>query len=111
MPGSAFFTNLDTRPLPDATMTIILGRLLPVPTSPNAVGRALLDAMGDGVVSVASARLAGVRDVVELKGTHRGLIRNVSPTDAVRTRLGRAPKGAVPPAIPVIVDRLLRPAE
>jgi len=111
MPGSAFFTDLDARPLPEVAMTIILGRLLPVPSSPNAVGRALLDAMGDGVVSVASARLAGVRDVVELKGTHRGLIRSVSPADAVRTKFGRAPKGAVPPAIPVIVDRLLRPVE
>ena len=109
MPGSAFFAGLDARPLPDAAMTIILGRLLPVPASPNAVRRALLDAMGDGVVSVASARLTGVSDVVELLGTHRGLVRNVSPTDAVRTRLGRAPKGPVPPAIPVILDRLLRP--
>lgn len=111
MPGSAFFADLDARPLPDAAMTIILGRLLPLPASSNAVGRALLDAMGDGVVSVASARLAGVSDVVELTGTHRGLVRNVSPTDAVRTRLGRPAKGAVPPAVPVIVDRLLRPVK
>lgn len=111
MPGSPFFTDLETRPLPEVAMTIILGRLLPLPPERNTVGRAILDAMGDGVVSVASARLAGVRDVVELCATHRGLVRNVSPTDAVRTRLGRAAKGPVPPAIPVILDRLLRRAD
>lgn len=111
MPGSAFFTELETRPLPQAAMTIILGRLLPMPAERHSVGRALLDAVGDGVVSVASARLAGVADVVELRGNHRGLIRNVSPADAVRTRLGRAARGPTPPAIPVILDRLLRPVE
>ena len=57
--------------------------------------QSLSDGVGDGVVSIESARLAGVDDFVTVEGNHLSMIRNVT---ASSTRL--------PPAIPIVLDRL-----
>jgi hypothetical protein len=73
-------------------MTVIMGRWLRGGSAPS-VGRALLESLGDGVVSLASARLAGVDDSVEVAGNHRTMLRGVAG-------MGNAT------AIPVILERL-----
>lgn len=118
-PGSAYLSDLNARPLPeDVQMTIIAGRLLnrdaglSAPAAELAAemaAEAASDAaqgearraraaametwLGDGLISLESAILPGVRDVVVLPGNHRSLL--------VKRRGDHAP-----PAIPVIVDRL-----
>ena len=50
---------------------------------------------GDGTVSLESTRLAGVKDHVVVEGNHMSMIRNV-----------RVVSPRVPPAVPLILDRL-----
>lgn len=118
LPESDFLRRLNARPHPDGTAyTIVAGRVSPVsqdevqgmldrlqrlagddaPVGLNGVSRALqamVDGLGDGIVSISSARLEGVTDVVIAETDHLGLIVNVFPSD--RT----------PPAIPIVLDRL-----
>lgn len=111
LPGSDFIRELNARPHPDhVAITIIAGRASPVAKAeidallerlPNANGelrsslREVVDGVGDGCVSIASTRLAGVRDHVVVMGNHLTMLRQVAP--------GFPP---VPPAVPVILDRL-----
>ena len=67
------------------------------PVGLSGVSRALqamVNGLGDGIVSINSARLEGVTDIVTVEADHIGLIANVIPSD--RT----------PPAIPIVLDRL-----
>ncbi len=122
-PDSIFLRRLNARPLPtDVQTTIIAGRSSPVPSAKiddlrrhwrqdapeglrssleavAAVLTSVVDGEGDGAVSVASARLSGVEDFVVLPGNHTSLIWAPSGSDEV------------PPAIPVIVERLGRSGE
>ena len=94
-------------------MTIIAGELSPVNRSninrfqkqlPAEIGDAvdkltdgleeLSNGVGDGVVSVESTRLKGVADHVIVKGNHLTMIRSVFS------------KERVPPAVPIVLDRL-----
>lgn len=96
LPGSGYLKELNGRGLPGCAMTVILGRWVGgAGTWRASVGRALLESLGDGVVSVASARLAGVADTVEIAGNHRTMLRSVAG-------MGTAT------AIPVILERLRR---
>ena len=61
--------------------------------------------LGDGVVSMSSAVLDGVEDVVILEANHRGLVRNVELGEAIRKAGGLKAAGE-PPAIAVVLDRL-----
>lgn len=108
LPGSAYLRELGARSLPRCPMTVIFGRWWPGVTSPRSFGRGLIDAFGDGVVSVASARLSGVEDHVELAGNHRTMLRRLTPKDVLRARRGLPPDSPLPPAIPVILERLGR---
>ena len=54
------------------------------------------DGLGDGLVTVESTRLEGV-DQVTVPGTHLSMIRNIL-----------AGSDRVPPAVPVIVEKLTR---
>jgi pimeloyl-ACP methyl ester carboxylesterase len=124
LPDSPFLTALNARPLPEGvTITIIAGDLSPVSaeaisritsqlTTRSAeelgqdverIGTALNNVargLGDGVVSLESTRLEGVTDHVVVPANHLTMIRNIT------TRSDR-----VPPAIPIILDRLqLTPA-
>jgi len=118
LPESEFLRRLNDRPHPEGTAyTIVAGRVSPVsreqvqrmldrlqrlagddaPVGLSGVSRALqamVNGLGDGVVSINSARLEGVTDVVTAEANHMGLIVNIFPSD--RT----------PPAIPVVLDRL-----
>jgi pimeloyl-ACP methyl ester carboxylesterase len=107
LPGSAFLTRLNARPLPrDTQMFVIAGEIgqsqwdelerllqehageLPQPL------RQAREQIGDGLVSVTSAHLPGV-PMVRVPGNHLSIIRNVSESS---TRM--------PPAIPVILQWL-----
>jgi hypothetical protein len=118
-PGSAYLAELNARPLPaGVALTIIAGRSLggdsdltraPSERAEAMQAAAIRDAggaalapecsaaaggwLGDGLVTLDSAMLLGVHDVVVLPGGHRSLL------------LKRRP-GEVPPAIPVILERL-----
>ncbi len=119
-PGSDFLTELNSRPLPAAgRMLVIAGVLNPfelgetvailreaseaevsVPksmlpqTASDSLVEKMVDQVGDGLVSVESARLSGV-PLVQVHGTHVTIIRNLG-SDTFR----------VPPAIPVILAEL-----
>ena len=120
-PGSDFLQALNARPHPaGVTLTIIAGVASPLAkeklallaanaaAEPDAAKRGLLEKFqnamtevaagaGDGCVSVSSAKLEGVSDFVTVAGTHLSTVRNVlaSSTD-------------VPPAVPLILERLAK---
>jgi len=128
LPGSAYLADLNARPLPeDVEITIIAGRASPVEARAmrgwlNAplVRRVLgpeqaedllaeaseaIDVLGDGLVSLESARLAGVDDFVVVEGNHRSILRRVPALEAVGVE-----KRDEPPAIAIVLDRLPEPA-
>ncbi len=130
LPGSEFLTDLNARPAPTGVeVTVIAGRLAPVTNkdlkwiAESVVVRQLLgreDAVaiaagitdlssqvGDGVVPVSSARLAGVADTVYVEANHRSMLRTVDVLKRARAMVGV--ESSEPPAIAVIVDRLTRP--
>ena len=128
-PGSDFLNKLNERPLPTgARWTIIVGRVASSDQiralGDNKLSRAMgldddLDELvgmlvpisedfGDGVVPESSALLPGVEDSVILEGNHRSLLRTVKLEQAIRGALGEETR-TTPPAIPVIIDRLLEP--
>jgi pimeloyl-ACP methyl ester carboxylesterase len=109
MPGSPFLQRLNARPNPPRTQLLTIAGIIGKPQlaalqklSAEQFGQPLpsLDdaaaTWGDGLVSVASARLDGV-PLIEVSGTHLSMIRNVS-RDSQR----------VPPAVPVILRLLAR---
>ncbi|MHC4107686.1 MAG: hypothetical protein ACYSTY_06335, partial [Planctomycetota bacterium] len=129
LPGSVFLTRLNARPLATHTRhTSVAGHVSPVDeeqlkemleqgkaladrddvpgwvrTLSKSLNSGLLGAavrkLGDGTVSIDSAKLEGVEDFVVIAADHIGMIVNVAPSD--RT----------PPAIPIILDRLEADAE
>ena len=56
--------------------------------------QAMVSGLGDGIVSTESTHLKGVDDFVSVSADHIGLIVNAFPSDDV------------PPAIPIVVERL-----
>ncbi len=134
MPGSAYLTDLNARPLPEgAPITLVIGRLAPIadedlawvarsPLVRELLGeaearrlvawvRSVSTELGDGVVPAPSAELPGVTDIVYVEANHRGMVTTIPIEQQVRGLVG-APVQATPPAIPIILDRLARrPAE
>jgi len=53
-----------------------------------------IDGLGDGCVTLDSAKLQGVEDVVVVKANHVGMLLRIGPSKAT------------PPAIPIVLDRL-----
>jgi pimeloyl-ACP methyl ester carboxylesterase len=114
IPGSDYLRRLNGRELPEHTrITIIAARAIPVgrddlvdaasATEPllgkgerlwSTVER-LVDGIGDGVVTIESARIDGVDDFVVVDGNHMSMIHNL-----------RQSSERVPPAIPIIIERL-----
>ncbi len=117
LPDSDFLRRLNHRPHPSPTVyTIVAGRVSPV--SPEEVDalikrldritgagtdngdrvssmlQSMVRGVGDGVVSIESARLNGIADVVTVEADHLSMIVNVFPSQ--RT----------PPAIPIVLERL-----
>lgn len=122
VPDSEFLRTLNGRPsLRGVTLTIVagvaspitadqLGALVPMePPAPEIAAEdnlaaqcrealeSLAEGVGDGCVSVDSAKLAGVTDFITVKGTHLSAVRNVleSSTD-------------IPPAVPLVLERLAK---
>lgn len=120
-PGSEFLQRLNERPHPaNVRMLVVAGLMSPqkkqaievlarnpeqkLPDAARDVTRrlaegliAMAEQVGDGLVSVQSARLPGV-PLITVQGTHLSMIRNL-----------RAGSQRVPPAIPIIVEQLNRP--
>jgi pimeloyl-ACP methyl ester carboxylesterase len=120
LPGSLFLTELNARPHPEGVdMLIIAG--VTSPWSEDDINRwigdllqkvsddkqkwvdelgrnmiALTHGLGDGLVTVESTRLDGVPHQT-VDGTHLSMIRNIT-SDSSR----------LPPAVPIIVERLKR---
>jgi pimeloyl-ACP methyl ester carboxylesterase len=129
-PGSAFLTDLNARPAPrDLPITIIIGALgddcrsriaetLDTEFARRMLGdeaarlRGAVDAaahtLGDGCVPAASTALPGVSDVVQVDADHRSMICRVEALEVARGWIGK--ERGVPPAIPVILNRLSGPA-
>ena len=128
IPGSDFLRDLNARPPADhVAHTIIAARIVPV-TGDHVdrlrgedgedvedagwwrrrwrairIGTAklverLVTGMGDGLVTLDSAGLEGIEDVVEVEGNHASLLSRVAPFGTKD-----------PPAIPIILDRLGSP--
>ncbi len=119
LPGSSFLRTLNARPHPAGVhYTSIAGIASPISEAKirqwdrqakgylskqgQAMALALRGALaglvrgvGDGCVSLASTRLAGVTDHVTVEANHRTLLRQVGPFGE-----------EVPVAIPIILDRL-----
>lgn len=116
-PGSDFLEELNSRPLPDAgRMLVIAGIMSPVdkievegflrglrasvpdrvqpPQGLESTINNMIDEVGDGLVSVESARLPGI-PLVQVQGTHLTIIRNLGKNSA-----------RIPPAVPVIQGEL-----
>ncbi len=118
-PGSNFLEDLNGRPLPrDVKLTIIAGVASPVTpetlaelarvnrNEPDIAKRSTMeqfrqsltevaDGVGDGCVSVVSAKLDGVTDFITVPGTHLSMIRNVL-----------AGSNRIPPAVPLVLERI-----
>ena len=116
-PGSEFLTELNCRPLPRVGRMLVIAGIMspfepsealaflhglrgvvPEPVQPPPglellVGK-IIGQLGDGLVSVESARLPGV-PLVQVQGTHVTIIRNLGGESS-----------RVPPAIPVILREL-----
>ncbi len=122
VPDSEFLRTLNGRPsLRGVTLTIIAGIASPITTdqlgvldpppapAPEVAAKddmaaqcraaleSLAEGVGDGCVSVDSAKLTGVTDFVTVQGTHLSTVRNVleSSTD-------------IPPAVPLVLERLAK---
>jgi pimeloyl-ACP methyl ester carboxylesterase len=118
IPKSEFLLRLNNRSMPKhVRMTIVAGRASPLKAGQidtfkkmmavrfadhadkiDALGAAVADlaeGLGDGVVSLESAKLEGVEDFVMVDGNHVSMIRRYITSN-----------GPVPPAVPVVMDRL-----
>lgn len=119
LPGSRFLTELNSRPHPREVDTLIIAGIsapwsdsdikgwldsaaqkMPGDRSREieAVGRYMLSmthGLGDGLVTVESTRLPGVPHLT-VSGTHLSMIRNITQNSQ-----------RVPPAVPIIVKRLM----
>lgn len=120
LPGSDFLRRLNDRPGPRHTeYTIVAGRMSPIgedelqglvewiESAAEAAGydasgaehlRGLVAAavrgLGDGIVSIESARLDGVDDTVIVEANHLGMVVNVFESEST------------PPAIPIVLERI-----
>jgi pimeloyl-ACP methyl ester carboxylesterase len=65
--------------------------------------------LGDGVVCIDSAQSECIEDVVEVPANHRTMIRNFDVVVGVKRAMGDT--AAVPPAIPIILERLARQSD
>jgi pimeloyl-ACP methyl ester carboxylesterase len=90
IPGSCFLIRLNQRALPrEVKIQIIAGMIFPGPEDAH-----LKNILGDGLVSVNTARLQQV-PLIRVAGNHFTMIRNLTRTSQ-----------RIPPAIPVVLNML-----
>lgn len=130
-PDSPFLADLNARPLPEhVAITTVVGQISEVDVADfdairlTVLGREVLssegvqkmsekvgyslDQLGDGVVPIESARLEGVDDAPMVPAAHRSMIATLDAEQKLRVWLGKPERE--PPAIPIVLDRLARPA-
>ncbi len=131
LPGSAYLTRLNARPLPQGVeITTIVGEVAAAQGPElawvhesrvlrkllgdrrmaelvDAVDQVLTE-LGDGVVTARSARLAGVDDAPVVAASHRGMLLAISAEKRMREAL--TGEDQPPPAIEIILDRLGHPS-
>jgi len=90
IPGSRFLTRLNRRPLPEAMQIQVIAGMM----FPGSDVSSVKNSLGDGLVSVNTARLDHV-PLIRVSGNHFSMIRNLTRSS---TRM--------PPAIPVILALL-----
>ncbi len=129
MPGSAYLRDLTSRPLPEGVaMTAVIARVPEiqppdvsglteswlvrriageedVESIATALRRAALE-VGDGVVPESSARAVKIEDTVVVSANHRDMIMTIESLDSVRRAIGLQEGKRVPPAIPLVLERL-----
>jgi pimeloyl-ACP methyl ester carboxylesterase len=111
-PGSRFLTDLNARPaLQGVAITSIAAELV-IEKADTAQAAALpihvvADRLGDGVVPFHSAAAYTAGEVVQVRATHRGVLRLTETERRLRAGVGAAPRTAA--AIPIILDRLSQP--
>ncbi|MCA9278451.1 MAG: alpha/beta fold hydrolase [Phycisphaeraceae bacterium] len=135
MPGSAFLVELNKRMFPPSfPVTCVVGKLRQsrridpswlrdsvvlnelLGRKQNALMvqslETLVDDLGDGVVPVESASPSWANDVVRVEASHRGMLEPLPVEHLIDGILGAAPDTSeIPPAIPIILDRLARDAQ
>jgi pimeloyl-ACP methyl ester carboxylesterase len=108
MPGSAFLTELNSRAYPEGTAMYVIAGVIAKEEAESLAGMIerlesdtggalvvpLVEQLGDGLVSVESARLAEV-PLFRVSGNHLSIIRNISTASE-----------RVPPAIPIVLQLL-----
>ncbi len=129
MPGSHYLKDLTARSLPEGlAATAVIARMADV-TPPDlspltdswmfrriagdaevesiaaALRRAALE-VGDGVVPESSARAITIQDTVVVAANHRDMIGSIGPLDSLRRAVDPNAETRVPPAIPVVLERL-----
>ncbi len=132
LPGSAYLTRLDARTLPEHIRVIcVVGRVdepnSAVGTLGSAVARGTIKdllgereasvvlnevdrlgrELGDGVVPVSSAVMAGADEVIMVRANHRAMIRTIELEEAMRRQQG-LPEAPQPPAIEIVLHWLHR---
>ncbi len=131
LPGSAYLRDLASRPAPsDVAMTAVIARVAPmefpdvsrlteswvvrriagddeIESIADALQRAALE-VGDGVVPESSARAVPIADTVVVGANHRDMVMSIDSLESVRRAMGMSDGVRVPPAIPVILDRLAK---
>lgn len=134
LPGSDFLKDLNARPLPEGVAICVIAARITDPAelgfeklSGNSTvngtigaerlsrwvarGKLLVAELGDGVVPLESTPLAGVEDYTIVRANHRSLVKRVDFTERMARLVGNGSGDpAVPPAIPLILERLARPA-
>lgn len=139
LPGSEFLTELNSRELPrHLALTIIAARITEseqlgfdaLAQNPAVVhtlgadragrwlshGSQLVTELGDGVVPLDSTPLPGVDDYIVIQANHRSMVKRIELADQL-SRWSRLVYGgdgdtaaSVPAGIPLVLDRLARPA-
>ncbi|MCC6676709.1 MAG: hypothetical protein IT436_06155 [Phycisphaerales bacterium] len=133
LPGSDFLKDLNSRALPRSVAFSIIAARITDPArigfetvSQNATivetlgaervgrwvsrGKLLVAELGDGVVPLDSTPLAGVDDYTIVEANHRSLVKRIAFTERMARMVEESPRDAPPPAIPLVLERLARPA-
>lgn len=106
-PGSAFLTDLNSRPHPATTRVACLIAVIPnIPLdTPIADIPEYARALGDGVVPTDSAAYAHADSVHLVRANHRSMVRPVEIGEWLRAAFS-SPAPPTPPAIPIVLELL-----
>lgn len=107
-PGSAYLAELDARPWPRQTRLVDIVAVIGLDEPADAGLAAISSAarrLGDGLVPADSAASDLADEVLFVNANHRSVIRTIELVEWARDRAGASP-APVPPAIPLILERI-----